>query len=119
MKHIILAALAALSVLLAACATNGGSPKQSIAQATNAYNASAQTILAYKKLAPCGSPNATQLCSDPAVVAQLKVADDAAYRALVAAEAAVNAGKPDADTLIAAANAAAQSLSALTAQVQR
>ncbi len=107
-----------VALALVACATLDTTPAASLARATNAYNAAAQTIVAYKSLAPCGSPLATQLCSDPAIVQQMKLADDAAYKALVSAEAAVNAGASNAMVLLAAANAAANSLASQTATLK-
>lgn len=105
-------------VALAACQSTGQSPAATLAQATNGYNAAAQTFVAYKMLAPCGSALATKLCSDPAVVARLKAADQVAYDALVAAEKSVRAGASDAQTAVNVAIAAANALASQTANLQ-
>ena len=112
--------LAALALgALAACNTMPGqTPAATLAKATNAYNAAAQVVVAYKGLAPCGSPLATQLCSDPTVVLKLKAGDQVAYDALVAAEKAVKSGASNAQIALDIAMAAANSLAGQTADLK-
>lgn len=101
-----------LAVLLSACSTTPTTPQQTIYQIEANYTAAAQIILAYKGLPPC--PAATVLCSDPAVVAKLKDADNIAYASLKAAETV--ARSPGAGANAATAQLAAQqAIAALTA----
>jgi hypothetical protein len=101
-----------LSAILAACAVTPQSPAQTIYQLTSNYNAAATVIIAYKNLPPC--PAATALCSDPAIVAKLKQADQIAYSALVAAENTVRTPGAGANAATAAV-AAQQAIAALAA----
>lgn len=98
-------------LLLVGCATTGSTPQDSLAQATKVYNVASSVVKIYVSLPRCGTPTATQICSDRATVIQLAAADSVAYDALVAAERAVKAGAPNMDVLLAAALAATTTLS--------
>lgn len=111
--------VAALLVLLAACASTPQTPAQSVYQVQGSYAAALQIAVTYKQLPPCqaGGP---VLCSDAAVVKKLQTADDAAYAALTAAQNVVRtpgAGL-NAQTAIVAAQQAVQAMSSITATLK-
>ena len=85
------ALLAALA--LAGCANTASAPKApaaAVAAAEASLAAAGQVALSYMRLPPCGG--GTQLCSATALKAQIKAAYDAAYEAVVAAQAIVDSG---------------------------
>jgi len=75
--------------LLAACAQSG---QTTVAQVAVALTAADQVALQYAQLPACGSGGAAGLCSDPATVAKIKAAAQAAYQAVKTAEASGTSG---------------------------
>jgi hypothetical protein len=78
----------AAALLCAACTSAN---QQSSIAALEVGLATAETAaVAYKDLPPCGGT--ATVCSDPAIVAQMKAADNKAYDAIKAAEAKAATG---------------------------
>ncbi len=78
-----------LVLLVGACASSSGQPLSPAAQvfaAKTAYQAPLQIAVTYNNLPRCGVPKTATLCSDQAVVVQLRKANDAALASLDAAE---------------------------------
>lgn len=110
--------IAILAFAVAACTTTPTTPAQSVYAATGTYVAALDLAVKYKQLPSCGSPTATPLCSDGAVVAKVQKADDVAYAALSQAQVAVRTtgfGTDRVSTAITAANAAIAAFSSITA----
>ncbi len=109
-------ALAFLLILvLAACAAAGNSPGTT-AQITlqgveSAYQAAGQAELVYLKLPTCGTPGATALCATPEKRAQIKVFDNQAYAAIVAARVAADTASANAGAALVAADHSVTSFS--------
>lgn len=96
-----------VSILAAGCAAQQGASVQTdVAKAEVALTAAERVALHYVTLPPCLKAHAP-LCSDAAVVARIKQADNAAYAAVKAARASNNRSD------LTAANAAVAALSAL------
>ena len=111
--------LSATVALLSAsgCATTPQNPQQSVFAAKTSYAVALAIAVSYKRLATCGLPGATALCSDPKVVHQLQAADNAAAALLDGAENVVrseNAGI-NAETAALAAQQAVSAFSTITA----
>lgn len=108
-----------LVALAAACASSAPTtPAQTIFQIESDYNAAAQIVLVYKALPRCGTTDASGarivLCSDLDTINRLKIADNAVYASLVAAQRV--ALTPGAGANVATATLAAQqALQVLTA----
>lgn len=115
MKLFRLAAACAAILALGACTTLPKTPAQTVYAVEGNYTAALTVKVAYKNLPACGG--AALVCSDPAVVAKLQVADDAAYAAIMAAEGLVRAGA-SADAQIEAAINAVKVLQDLTTNVK-
>jgi hypothetical protein len=79
MKHLFLLCL----LLPAACGTT--QTAQTVAASEVALTAAEATAFKYATLPSCPSPTGT-LCSQPAIVAQIKAADNIAFAAVKAAE---------------------------------
>jgi uncharacterized protein YcfL len=82
MKHIAFAAIA--SIALAACSSTQQS--QTVAGAEVALTAAEAAAFQYVTLPVCPASNGT-LCSNPAISAQIKAADNVAFAAVKSAEA--------------------------------
>lgn len=80
---------AALILFTTACTTQPTSPAQTVYATQTAYAAALSLAVQYKSLPACGGINAPVLCSDVKVVKQIQDADNTAYVALQAAQAAV------------------------------
>lgn len=89
MKRIVILAVAGA---LSACAAGGSgpTPKASVLTLESGLTAAERLALNYVSLPRCGA-NAPSICSDPAVVAAIKQRDLAAYTAVTAAQASVDA----------------------------
>lgn len=113
MKSVILAAV----VALAGCASTASStPAQTVFAAKSAYATALTAAVAYESLPRC-APAPRQPCSDAAVVAQLRKADNVAAAALDAAQAAVRTPVIGTDATSKAVQAASSALAALTSLV--
>jgi len=94
MKSIVTALVAALSLALALAGCAGGTTSTADRQAaadkiTISYTALKSAVVLYAALPACGDANATGLCSDPAIVAQVKKALAVADTAVVEAKAQI------------------------------
>lgn len=112
MKRLILLAV----LLLAACS---GQQKPSAANqvfaAWNAYEAALIVAVRYNELPRCGRPSSPPLCSDAAIVAQVRTANGAARAALDAAEKTVRDPTLRDDVKLAAVEGATNAIAALQA----
>jgi hypothetical protein len=122
MKRVLLAvALCAGLAVSAGCAVQPTDPAQAVYLAQGDYLAALTAAVKYKQLPPCGQPSSPTLCSDPTVVSKLQVADDVAYSALTAAQAAVRApaapGASSVQSLLATANTAIQAFATAVASI--
>lgn len=118
--YTVLAILPALILiaLLTACVTPK-SPAQAVYQAQGSYASALTVAVAYKQLPRC-APLAPVICSEPAIVSKLQVADDVAFSALSSAQAIARepgAGL-SAQTAITAAEAAVSAFLAITSGLQ-
>lgn len=110
--------LAALLVLVAACATPQ-SPAETVFQAKTAHAVALRTAVAYRELPPCSK--AAMPCHDPAIVAQLQRADKVADAALDAAENAVRTpgfGTEIVASTVASAKAALAAFTSITSTLR-
>lgn len=103
MKRIAIIGFACCALALAACSTT--TVQTDSAAAAVALTTAERLALVYMSLPQCGAPGATAVCSDPAVKAKIKAADNTAYAAVKSAEAGM--------TTTAAAVAAITALQAL------
>lgn len=105
-----------LVFILAGCATPE-SPQQAVFQAKVGYAVALSAAVAYNNLPRCGEPP----CSDPAIVAQLRRADNTAIAALDASEAAVRTpgfGESLVTSAVAAAKAALAAFVSITSSLR-
>ncbi|WP_428673737.1 hypothetical protein [Reyranella sp.] len=84
----IMAAIA-LALGLAGCAGTTDERQAIADKITISYAALKSAVVLYSALPPCGDANATSLCSDPAIVAQVKKALVVADTAVVEAKAQI------------------------------
>lgn len=113
MNRIITAVLVAVSLLISACATAPSGTvdaKAALLDVKQTFLVAQSAAVLYTSLPLCGSAGASKVCSDPKIVLQIDEANTAAVKAIAAADAAVQAGAPNAVTLLAAASAAAAAL---------
>lgn len=87
-------------------------PQQTVFAIKSAYAGALTLAVAYNKRPRCGTPNAGTLCSDAAIIAQLRAADDTANNAINAAERAVRSLGASTDIVKAAIIAAQASVDA-------
>lgn len=80
--------LGAALLALAACTT--GQPQETAAVMASGLTVAERTALGYVSLPRC--PAGAPVCSDPAIVAKIRQADDAAYTEVKKFEAAARAG---------------------------
>ncbi len=82
-------------LFLGGCAT-GASPQttaeNTIMSSMQALAVSGQVVIAYTALPQCGTPGATAICSNPSIVAQMKIAFNTAVNLLVAAQQQAQSG---------------------------
>lgn len=116
-------AAGAALLLLAGCATGSSAgtttptAKATVLGLEAGLTVADNLALNYVSLPACTGSNGP-LCSNPTVVAQIKAADNAAYGAVTAAQAAVDADATGtAATTVAAVSAAATALQALQTAV--
>lgn len=111
--------ITALAFLLSACAASSStpalSPAATVFAAKTSYEAVLITAVAYNKLPRCGTPKSPPLCSDQAVVVQLRKADDAALATLGSAENIVRTPGVTKDAISFATVAATNAVSAMQA----
>jgi hypothetical protein len=101
--------------LTGGCATTAPStPAQTVFAAKSAYAAVLTAAVSYESLQRC-APAVPKPCSDPALVAQIRRADDVAKLALDTAEAAVRTPAVGADARSKAIDTASRALAALSA----
>lgn len=84
MKRIAIIGFACCALALAACTTPA--VQTDAAAAEVALTTAERLALAYTTLPQCGAAGATAICSDPAIKAKIKAADNTAYTAVKAAE---------------------------------
>ena len=106
--------LAATVTLLSAggCATAPQSASQAVYAAKSDYAVALTAAVAYKNLSPCPTPS--KICSDPKIVHQLQVADNAAAALLDGAEVTVRAGGTNAQMAVTAAQQAVAAFTSVT-----
>jgi len=90
-------AASVLSLSLSACATFGDTPQEQLNGAKFAFNTA---VAVYNTI--CAGRSAPTSCTDPKSVAAENSAKDLFENALAAAQASIDAGKPDKDALVAA-----------------
>lgn len=106
----------ALAAALASCASTGTTPAQTVFAAKSAYAGVLTAAVAYESLPRC-SETRPQPCSSPALVEQLRKADNTAAAALDAAETAVRTPAVGTDATSKAIQTANLALAALQALV--
>lgn len=107
--------LLACAMLLAACASD---PQAQFVQAEASYTVLLQSAASYVALPRCGSPGATQVCSDQKVVNQIRPAANSAQASVIAAENTVTSSSNSSavQLAIAAATNATQALTVIMQQ---
>jgi hypothetical protein len=99
---LVLIATLALPIALGACSGSGSSPAADVAALEASLTAAEDAATAYSKLPTCTETNGP-LCSDSAVVTQIKSADTQAYTLVKAAELAADDGSAMSDAQAAVA----------------
>jgi hypothetical protein len=108
--------LAGLVLLLAACSSSSDT-QSSFYKAEAGYTAILQAAASYTDLPRCEAPAAPKVCSKQAVVDQIRPAANSAQATVLAAEDTIRKHpEVDASFAVAAAQNAAQALSAILAQ---
>lgn len=104
------------AVALSGCALMPKTPQQGVYELGATYATALKIAVAYEALPACGG--ATVVCADPYVIAKIRVADANAYAAWQAAEAAAQAGGPNASSLLTSATVAVQAFAAFAASLK-
>ena len=114
MRNIVTVIATALFLALGGC--SGGLPpsaQNDVFAAKTAYGAALTLAVAYNGLPRCGTPTSPPLCSDQAVVLQLRKADQVASLALDQAEAVVRNPLSSASLIAAAVQSASGAVKTL------
>ena len=113
--------VAALAGILAAggCSSSGSapSPQADVYAAKASYGAALTVAVRYNGLPRCGAPTSPPICSDAAVVLQLRRADAVASVALDQAESVVRSPLSSASLIAAAAQSATGAVKVLQAVI--
>lgn len=78
-----------LAILALTACTTPKTPSQAVYLAEGDFAAAVRIELAYDSLPRCTTPKATKICSDITIMRKVRKADDVAWAALQAAQAAV------------------------------